>query len=189
MCSSTCVGLSVHFGVYLWPPPLRWLMASELQRGATRAIVYVKKMENGSLSSQCINTRRIYSRGSGCDRPLNKWTAASGSPLTQRALPARSQHLPPPPPPPPFPIRQTARCVYLGTADQRLLNISKVKSIIHEGDKRLLLGIGPIFEENISCLLHKYVAFFFCPPMVFITACVLLFFFVPRCWESIRCRI
>lgn len=87
-------------------------------------------------------------------------------------LPASS----PPPPPPPFPIRQTARCVYLGTADQRLLNISKVKSIIHEGDKCLLLGIGPIFEENISCLLHNYVrqwfsslhvwGFFFCAQLL-----------------------
>lgn len=161
-------------------------MASEWQRGATRAIVYVKKMENGSLSSQCINTRRIYSRGSGCDRPLNKWTAASGSPLTQRALPARSEHLPPPPP---FPIRQTARCVYLGTADQRLLNISKVKSIIHEGDKRLLLGIGPIFEENISCLLHKYVAFFLVHRWFSSLHVCWGFFFAPRCWESIRCRI
>lgn len=84
-----------------------------------------------------------------------------------------------PPRPPLFPIRQTARCVYLGTADQRLLNISKVKSIIHEGDKRLLLGIGPIFEENISCLLHKYVAFFLSTNGFHHCMCVVVFFPCP----------
>ncbi len=36
----------------------------------------------------------------------------------------------------PSPISQSALRVYLGTADQRLLNITKAKSIIHERDKR-----------------------------------------------------
>lgn len=40
------------------------------------------------------------------------------------------------PHPSPSPISQTALCVYLGTADQRLLNITKAKSIIHKWDKR-----------------------------------------------------
>lgn len=75
------------------------------------------------------------------------------------------------------------RRVYLGTADQGLLNISKVKSVIHRGDKRSLLGTGPIFEETFHascrsksvCVCEWVLFFFFCGlPTVFITVCVLL---------------
>lgn len=129
------------------------------------------------------------------DRPLNKWTAAAGIPLTQRALPARFQRLRPPLPNPPytpshpnhptpsFPHQADSSLhrVYLGTADQGLLNISKVKSVIHRGDKRSLLGTGPILRKHFMpaagvCLSVLCECFFCCCdlPTAFITACILL---------------
>lgn len=141
------------------------------------------------------------------DRPLNKWTAAAGIPLTQRALPARFKRLRPPLPNPPYtpshPNHPTPsfshqadsllRRVYLGTADQGLLNISKVKSVIHRGDKRSLLGPGPIFEETFhACCRSMSVCvcecFFFC---FFFVICQLFsslrVFCCTRCCGSIRC--
>lgn len=100
---------------------------------------------------------------------LNKWTTAAGDPADSAssasaflASPPASAKTPPPPTarPPPRPPPSSShqadsslRRVYLGTADQGLLNISKVKSVIHGGDKRSLLGTGPIFEETFhaSC--------------------------------------
>lgn len=59
----------------------------------------------------------------------------SRSLLTQHESRRRKQCSVMLPHPSPSPISQTARCVYLQTADQRLLNITKAKSIIHKRDK------------------------------------------------------
>lgn len=78
---------------------------------------------------------------------------------------------------------------YLGTADQGLLNISKVKSVIHGGDKRSLLGTGPIFEETFhaSCRSKSVCVcewvFFWGLPTVFITVWALLLLQDHQMWS------
>ena len=90
----------------------------------------------------------------------------------------------PPPHPSPPPISQTARWVYLRTADQRLLNSTKAKSIIHKRDKRLLL---PVFEETFPVPSAEYITFFFFffwPSVAFIKGeC-----FAAERASSIRCK-
>ena len=48
------------------------------------------------------------------------------------------------------PITKTARCVYLGTADQRVLNITKAKSIIHKREINARSGIRSVLLGKIA---------------------------------------
>ena len=127
-----------------------------LKNGERLAVKSIHKLPAGSTVKAVDVTGR-----------LTNGRRPSRSPLTQQAEgKQRSVQLPHPSP---SPIRQTARCVYLRTADQRLLNITKAKSIIHKRDKRLPL---PIFEETFP--VRRRSTSLFWPSAAFIKASVLL---------------
>lgn len=81
------------------------------------------------LLNQYINTRRGHGEGNGSDRPLNKWTLGLPEPAESARFSISFCRFPS--------GRQLA--VYLGTADQRPLKITRVKSVIHDWNKRLRL--------------------------------------------------
>lgn len=126
--------------------------------------------------------------------PADSASSASALPASPPASAKPPIHtLPASPPTPSFSHQADSllRRVYLGTADQGLLNISKVKSVIHRGDKRSLLGTGPIFEETFhACCRSMSVCV--CECFFFFVAICQLFsslrvFCCARCCGSIRC--
>lgn len=83
-----------------------------------------------SLLNQYIHTRGGHGEGNGSDRALNKWTLGLPEPAESACFSISFCRFP----------SGRRLAVYLGTADQRPLKISRGKSVIHDWNKRLRLA-------------------------------------------------
>lgn len=118
-------------------PKLAYLQAQWRTAGGPTSVLWatwttsfmLKTGRRCSLLNQYIHTRRGQGEGNGSDRPLNKWTLGLPESAESACFSISFCR---------FPSGRWL-AVYLGTADQRPLKITRVKSVIHDWNKRLRL--------------------------------------------------